>query len=134
MQILKIDYGYGDWEYYKFPEHISTIEVFMQYASENYHSFIPMTQYSTENCVFPYLIEEETKTVYVNISKIKIICVTEATILCRKKYDSLLKRVIQQKCVDCENYDMHMEGDNDQGYRDKLSLDGKCWGYLKKVD
>lgn len=129
MQILMIDF-----HYYRFPEHLSTIESFMQYITERYNSFIPMIQYQTDNCVFPYLIEEDAKTVYVNVAKMREICVEEATILNRETYDSRLKRVIQQKCVDCIHYKEDLEGDNAQGHRERLSLDGECWGYEKKAD
>lgn len=93
-----------------------------------------MMQYQTANCVFPYLIEEDVKTVYVNVAKMREICVEEATILNRETYDSRLKRVIQQKCMDCIHYEEDLEGDNAQGHRERLSLDGECWGYEKKAD
>lgn len=45
-----------------------------------------------------------------------------------------LRVVIQQKCVDCIHYKENLEGDNAQGHRERLSLDGECWGYEKKTD
>ncbi len=58
MKILELDY-----DYYNFPQCITTIEDFIEYINNKYSSFIPMIQYQIDNCSFPYLIEEETKTV-----------------------------------------------------------------------
>ncbi len=129
MKILEIDF-----DLYKFPEQISSIEEFIQYADENYNSFIPMVQYQTENCVFPYLIEEEVKTVYLNVAKMDKICAEDATVLCRAEYNARLEKVIKQKCVNCEHYEEDFDGDNIHGHGDMISLDGKCLMYEKKAD
>jgi len=130
MQILNID---GD--YYKFPKNISTIEKFMRFVGEHYNSFIPLTQYQTENCAFPYLIEEETKTVYVNLARVGQIYAEEATVIpTRKEYEDRLRQIIKVKCVDCIHYKEDEDGDNLSGHSEKLTLDGKCWMYEKKTD
>lgn len=129
MKILEIDF-----DLYQFPKQISSLEEFMQYATKNYNSFIPMVQYQTENCVFPYLIEEDVKTVYLNVAKMDKICVEDATVLCREEYNARLEKVIKQKCVSCEYYEEDCEGDNIQGHGDMISLDGECLRYEKKAD
>lgn len=129
MKVLNIDY-----DFYQFPDEISTIEEFVKHITENYHSFIQLVQFQTENCNFPYFIKEDTKTVYLNISQIEHISEADATVLCRLDYDSRLERVVQEKCIDCVHYDEDSNSDNLKGHRDKLSLDGECWGYEKKTD
>lgn len=127
MKILEIDY-----DYYYYPQGISCIEDFIAYANENYNSFIKLTRFETENCAFPYFISEETKPVYINIASIDIICETEVTVLDRLDYDIRLEQVVKQKCINCVHYEEDNEGDNLKGHREKLSLDGKCWGYEQK--
>ncbi|MCH5186375.1 MAG: hypothetical protein J1F64_09695 [Oscillospiraceae bacterium] len=125
MKVLNINY-----EYYKFPQNISDIEEFMLYANEHYHSFIPLIQFKEDNCVFPYLIEEDTKTIYVNLARMGEISAEEVTVIpTRKEYDDKLKHVIREKCIDCEYYE---EDDDLSGHRNKLTLDGEC--VYKKVN
>ena len=128
MKVLSLDYVY-----YKFPQNISNIKEFISYATQHYHSFIPLIQYQTDNCLFPYLIEEDTQEVYVNVAKMYYICVEEATIIpTRKEYDDRLKKIVLEKCVNCENYEEDFDGDNLCGHRNQINLDGKCWRYKKK--
>lgn len=127
MKILEIDY-----DYYCYPQNISNIEDFIKYANGNYNSFIKLTRFETENCVFPYFIEEDTKEVYVNIATMKNITEEEVTVLCRKEYDARLEAVVKSKCINCANYKEDSEGDNLIGHRGKMSLDGKCYGFEKK--
>lgn len=131
MKLLEIDYNY-----YQFPQGITTVKEFVEHLSDKYHSFIPMMQYQTDDCVFPYLIQEEIIEVYMNVAKIDKFNEVEATVLCRKDYDSLLDKVVKQKCVNCMHFqeEEDSEGDNLKGHRDKISLDGECWGYDKKTD
>ncbi|MCH5190978.1 MAG: hypothetical protein J1F23_02305 [Oscillospiraceae bacterium] len=129
MIVLKIDY-----DYYKFPQTISTVEAFISYVNEHYHTFIPLIQYQTVNCAFPYLIEEESKTVYVNVAGMEQIYTEEATVIpTRKEYDDRLKRIIQEKCKSCKHYEEDADGDDLSGHRDKLTLDGECWMYEKEI-
>ncbi len=127
MKILEIDY-----DYYYYPQNISCIDDFIKYANDNYNSFIKLTRFETENCVFPYFIGEETKEVYVNIATMEKITEVEVTVLCRLDYDIRLEQVVKKKCVDCVHYEEDAEGDNLKGHREKISLDGECWGYEKK--
>lgn len=128
MKLLQIDY-----DYYLYPCEMTCLDDFIAYVNQNYHSFIELTQFSTENCVFPYFINEESTRTYVNVAEIQVIKEVEATLLNRADYDERLRCVIAKKCPDCEHY---IEGD--PGYiddcRDRLSLDGECYMYAKKED
>lgn len=127
MKLLQIDY-----DYYLYPQGMTCVEDFIAYANQNYHSFIELTQFSMENCVFPYLIKEDAEKTYVNIAEIDQIKEVEATLLDRADYDERLRCVVAKKCVDCEYY---IEGDSDddlEEHRDRLSLDGDCAMYSKK--
>ncbi|MGN0493809.1 MAG: hypothetical protein ACI4F7_09190 [Acutalibacteraceae bacterium] len=126
MKLLEIDY-----DYYQYPQGITSLPDFAKMLNENYQSFISLVQYQTENCVFPYFIAEDTKTVYINIAEIEKVTETEATILPRGEYDSRLKKIVKEKCTDCVYYE---EGDNLEGHREKMSLDGLCSLYEKKED
>lgn len=127
MKILEIDY-----DYYYYPQGISCIEDFINYANNHYNTFIKLTCFETENCTFPFFIKEETKEVYINISTIQKIEEAEVTVLCRLDYDIRLEQVVKEKCIDCVNYEEDAEGDNLKGHRGKMSLDGECWGFEKK--
>lgn len=127
MKILEIDY-----DYYYYPKGITCISEFIEYVNMHYNSFVELTQFETENCVFPYLIKEDTTPVYVNIANLNKIQEVEATILCRLDYEVRLEQIVAKKCVDCINYEEELEGDNLEGHRGKLSLDGKCSWYEKK--
>ncbi|MEF2920492.1 MAG: hypothetical protein U0O22_08535 [Acutalibacteraceae bacterium] len=127
MKILEIDY-----DYYYYPQNISCIDDFIKYANNNYNSFIKLTRFETENCAFPYFIREETKEVYVNVATMEKITETEITVLPRLDYDIRLEQVVKKKCIDCVHYEEDAEGDNLKGHREKISLDGECWGYEKK--
>ena len=127
MKILKIDY-----DYYYYPKDYPNMESFIKYANEHYNTFIELTQFETENCVFPYFISEEVKHVFINIASIEKISEAEASILCRLDYDARLEQALKKKCIDCVHYEEDSEGDNFRGHREKISLDGECWGYEKK--
>lgn len=127
MKILDIDY-----DYYYYPQDISCIDDFIEYANGHYNYFIKLTRFETENCTFPYFISEETKEVYVNIATIGKITEAEVTVLSRRDYDVRLEQVVKNKCIDCVHYEEDTVGDNLQGHREKISLDGECWAYEKK--
>lgn len=129
MKILNIDY-----EYYYYPQGIFCIEDFVAYANEHYNSFIELTCFDIDNCVFPYFIKEETKQVYVNVATMEKIKEVEASVICRLDYDIRLEQLVKKKCVDCVHYEEDNEGDNLKGHREKLSLDGECWGYERKSE
>lgn len=127
MKILEIDY-----EYYYYPKKISCLKDFITYANLHYNTFIKLTKLETENCTFPYFISEDTKEVYVNIAKKETISEADVTVLCRSDYDIRLEQAVKKKCIDCVHYEEDVEEENLKGHRDKLSLDGECWGYEKK--
>lgn len=127
MKILEIDF-----EYFYYPEGVSDIAEFIEYVNANFNTFISLVQFNTEECVFPYLIKEETKQVFVNVSNIDKIKEVDATILCRVDYDNQLERVVKTKCINCVNYLEDSDGDKMKGHREKLSLDGECWAYEEK--
>jgi len=129
MKILEIDY-----DYYYYPDNITCIKDFIDSVNERYNSFIELTQFETENCVFPYLIKEDTTQVYINVANLNKIQEVEATVLCRSDYEAQLTQVVKNKCIDCINYEEDLEEDNLKGHRDKLSLDGNCSWYQKKDD
>lgn len=126
MKLLEIDYNY-----YSFPDGIDSLEAFIEYANQHYHSFVKMKIYEENKCVFPHLIEDEYKEVYVNIGQADKISEVEVTLLPRKEYDRRLLEVVKKKCVSCE----HFTGiELDDATREKLSLDGECFRYEKKED
>lgn len=123
MKILEIDD-----DYYYCPDGFSDIESFISYLNRHFNSFIRLKMLDTGNCVFPYFIEEDTKETYLNISGIGKINEIEVTVLSRREYDDRLKKVMEKKCIDCRHY----EDGGLEDHRDKLCLDGNCWGYIKK--
>ena len=129
MKILEIDY-----DYYSYPQGISSIEEFVSHINHHFGAFIPMTQFEVQNCVFPYFILEEKKQVFLNVSQMKRVTEVEATILPKMEYDARLAQVVKHKCIDCVNYTENLTGDNLNGHRERITLDGECWAYVKKED
>lgn len=127
MKILEIDCNY-----YYYPEGVCRLEDFIAYANEHYNSFIELTQLEMDNCAFPYFIKENVKQVFVNIARMEIISEVEGSVICRLDYDARLEQVVKKKCVDCVHFEDDSVGDNLEGHREKISLDGYCWGYEKK--
>lgn len=127
MKILEIDY-----DHYYYPKGISCLDDFIVYANEHYNTFIKLTKFETQNCTFPYFISEDTKEVYVNIANMEKISEEDVTVLCRLDYDIRLEQVVKKKCIDCVHYEEDSEGDDFKGHREKISLDGECWGYEMK--
>lgn len=120
-------------QYCKFPKGINNITEFIEFLNENYHSFVELEFLIEEGCVAPFYIEEDLKTEkqYWNPSNIRLVKEAEASILRRWEYEEKLKKVILDKCVNCVHYEEDAEGDNLKGHREKISLDGECWGYEK---
>ena len=56
MKILEIDY-----DYYYYPDNITCIKDFIDSVNERYNSFIELTQFETENCVFPLFYKRRYK-------------------------------------------------------------------------
>ena len=121
-------------QYCKFPKGINNITEFIEFLNENYHSFIELEFLIEEGCVAPFYIEEDLKIEkqYWNPSNIRLVKEAEASILRRWEYEEKLKKVVSEKCVDCVHYQEDAEGDNLKGHREKISLDGECWGFEKK--
>ncbi len=121
-------------QYCKFPKGINNITEFIEFLNENYHSFIELEFLIEEGCVAPFYIEEDLKIEkqYWNPSYIRLVKEAEASILRRWEYEEKLKKVVSEKCVDCVHYQEDAKGDNLKGHREKISLDGECWGYEKK--
>lgn len=44
-----------------------------------------------------------------------------------------LEQVVKKKYIDCVHYEETSEDDNLKGHREKISLDGECWGYERKI-
>lgn len=126
MKILFIDD-----EYYRYPEGINAVEDYMAYLNNSNSFFIKMVRFETDNCRFPYLIEEETRDVYLNISKMGVIYEAEATILTCEEYEERLKKVVAEKCIYCQNYTDGLKGDNLSGHRGNITLDGDCFLFSK---
>ena len=127
MKLLQLDTNY-----YRFPEGIKTAEEFAEFANNCSQKFVRMTMYSEEHCMEPYFIEEDKKTVWVNLSQITFIEEINGKIMLRVEYERKLREVVRQKCLDC----VYFKGDPDNldGHYDRLRLDGHCWGYEKKAE
>jgi len=127
MKLLQLDTNY-----YRFPEGIKTAEEFAEFANNCGQKFVKMTMYSEEHCMEPYFIEEDKKTVWVNLSQITFIEEINGKVMLRVEYERKLREVVRQRCLDC----VYFKGDPDNldGHYDRLRLDGHCWGYEKKIE
>ena len=127
MKLLQLDTNY-----YRFPEGIKTAEDFAEFANNCGQKFVKMTMYSEEHCMEPYFIEEDKKTVWVNLSQITFIEEINGKVMLRVEYERKLREVVRQRCLDC----VYFKGDPDNldGHYDRLRLDGHCWGYEKKAE
>lgn len=128
MQVLYIDY-----EYYYLPDGMDSVKDFAEFANRSDRPrFIALIRLETENCCAPFFVKEDVKEVYMNIDRIEHFSAAEATVLPRAEYDRRLAEVVKYKCADCENYEEDNEGDDLDGHRFKLSLDGECFSYKKR--
>lgn len=127
MKVLELDY-----DFYCYPQGMTCVEDFVAYAKEHYNSFVKLERFDTENCVRPYFIEEDKEIVYLNVARIEQVKEAEITVLPRCEYEARLAAVVAEKCVNCAHYEDDSDGDNMKGHRDKLSLDGECWGFERK--
>jgi len=126
MKVLNI----GD-SRYKYPHDIKNLEDFILLINSKAQIFIQMQEFDEENCVFPFLVEEDRKTVYVNCMNVSEIFEEEITLLSRSEYEYKLEKCIQDKCLDCAFYTEDSE-DNMRGHRNMLCLDGTCDCFTKK--
>jgi hypothetical protein len=111
---------------FMYPEDISNMDDFIDYANENFYRFIPMNELSLENCVYPYFVEDDIKVRYINMSLVKSIFEDEVELLSRYEYDERLKDLQSEICINCKNYYDDPDGDNLDGHRDEMRLDGFC--------
>ena len=119
-----------DTNYYRFPEGIKTADEFAKFANNSSQKFVKLTMYDWEHCLEPYFIEEDKKTVWVNLSKIFFIEEIDGEVLPRVDYERKLREVVRQKCLDC----VYFQGDPDNldGHYERLCLDGSCCSYKKR--
>ena len=127
MKILNIGYSR-----YKYPHDMKILEDFIEYINSKGLSFIQLQQFDEENCVYPFFIEEDIKTVYVNCMNVSEIFEEEITLLNRNEYEHKLEKCIQSKCLECLNYKEDSE-DNMRGHRNKLCLDETCIWFEKST-
>ena len=129
MKALKIS-----WNCYSYPDGCNSLEAFANILNQNYHSFIKLRRFNDENCAFPYFIEDECEDVYLNVANINNLEEVDITVLPKYEYEERLKKVVGTVCVNCANYEEDNVGDNLEGHRDQINLDGKCNSYtpLKK--
>lgn len=111
-----------------YPDGINSIDDFIEYVNDNITSFIPMTELVTKDCVYPYLVEEDTMVRYINMSLVKSILEDDVEILSRFEYDERLKDLQEEICIHCMNYSENLDPDADnlEGHRDEMRLDGFC--------
>ena len=119
-----------DTNYYRFPEGIKTADEFAEFANNSSQKFVKLTMYSEEHCMEPYFIEEDKRTVWVNLAQINFIEEIEGKVMLRVEYERRLREVVRERCLDC----VHYAGDPDDldGHYDRLRLDGRCWSYEKR--
>ncbi len=125
MKLLRLDEYY-----YRFPKGLETLEAFIEFINNCSQKFIKMTMLSDEHTVAPYFIEEDQKTVYVNLLQISVIEEICGSVMLRVEYERKLREIVQQKCLDCVNFEGNP--DNLSGHYEKLCLDGTCWAYRKR--
>ena len=125
MKVLFLNYSY-----YMYPDGITSLEQFVEYANKHFNEFIKLTELCTDNCCPPYFVKEDVKTVYKNLSNVEEISEYEIKeILPKTEYDERLKKIVAEKCVHCKNYEEETGDDNLRGHRNQISLDGECWRF-----
>ena len=127
---MKIKLLQLDSNYYRFPKGINTADEFAEYANNSGQKFVKLTLYSGEHSVEPYFIEEDKRTIWVNLSQITYIEEIDGEVLSRIDYERRLRQVVRQKCLDCVNF--QGDPDNLDGHYERLCLDGRCWSYEKR--
>jgi hypothetical protein len=111
---------------FMYPEDISNIDDYIDYVNENFYRFMPMNELSLDNCVYPYFVEDDIKVRYINLSLVKSIFEDDVELLSRYEYDERLKDLQEEICVNCKHYYENPDGDNLEGHRDEMRLDGFC--------
>ena len=121
MKALRISYFY-----YAYPENCATLEDFIAFLNQNYHSFIRLTKFDNSSCCFPYFIQEDVQTVYCNVAELDEVSEEDITVLPRDEYKARLKAVIESKCVHCQHYTEELGDANFRGHWSNINLDGEC--------
>ena len=129
MKVLCIDY-----ERYEFPQKTTDIDSFVEFINRNDQQFVTMRQFNEDSCVFPYLVDEDVRTVYVNFSNVSTIFEEEATVLKRTEYDARLSVCVNTICLECENYEDGCSSNNLAGCKENMRLDGICDSYCRIDD
>ncbi len=131
MKALLLDY-----RYFMYPEGISTLGQFIDFANKHFNEFIKLTELDTDNCREPYFIKEDIKTAYINLSTVESIGESEIkAIIPKEEYKERLKKIVAEKCVHCTNYTELTDSDeNLGGHWNMISLDGECCGFNRKED
>jgi hypothetical protein len=111
---------------FMYPEGIDNLEDFTEYANKNFYSFVQLNEISMKDCVYPYFVEDDITPRYVNLSLFKYYFEDDVELLSRYEYDERLKVLQEAICVHCKNYSEDDEGDNLDGHRDEMRLDGYC--------
>ena len=127
MKVLNVGYTR-----YMYPRDVNSLEAFVALVNGREQSFMPLQQFDEERCVFPFLIVEDCKTVYVNCMNVSEIFEEEATLLNRAEYERRLEACVQETCVSCAHYQEDLD-DNLHGHRAKLCLDGTCGWFDRKA-
>lgn len=122
VKALKIDH-----EYYLYPEGYPELHQMGAYLNTTESRFVHLVQLLDDNCVEPYFIESEQTDCYLNVSRMEKLRESEVTILSKEEYDQRLVECIARTCKDCVHYIDDQKGDNLEGHRNKLSLDGNCF-------
>lgn len=132
MKVLLFDYN----RYIMYPEGISSLEQFIDYANKHFNEFVKLTELCTDNCCEPYFIKEDVQTAYINLSTVEKISEYEIkAILPKEEYKKRLKKILAEKCVHCTSYtELPDPDENLRRHWSKISLDGECYGFDPKKE
>ncbi|MCC8068280.1 MAG: hypothetical protein LIO71_00705 [Ruminococcus sp.] len=111
---------------FMYPQGVSSLDEFMDFANKNFYMFIPMSELSMKNCVYPYFVEDDIFVRYVNLSLVKSFFEDDVEIISRLEYDERLEDLQEEICINCKHYFENFDGDNLEGHRDEMRLDGYC--------
>lgn len=124
MKILNID-NYR----YRYPPGFTTLDGFVGFLSNTKDKFFSMVEFNECECMFPFLIAEDIKTVFINLTRIFSVFEEEVTVLNKSEYNKRLVECSQTLCVYCEYYEGDILDKSMEGCRGALCLDGTCSSY-----
>lgn len=131
LQALGIDFGDYSCLYY-FPDGMDGIEDWTDYINSCEEQFVPMTILFSSDTVFPFFIDENCDTQYINLAAIKTYHETEIEVMSRDEYEQRLAECVSAICPDCVYYEEDTDGDNLTGHRDEMRLDGFCPRFTRR--